>query len=35
MPLLVIATLMIVVAVLAVLGGADSRDYESRWFPAA
>ena len=35
MPLLVIVTIMLAVAVLAVLGGADSRDHRSRWFPAA
>ena len=35
MSLLVIAAIMLAVAILAVVGGADSRDYSSRWFPAA
>ena len=35
MSLLVIAAVMLAVAVGAVLAGADSRDYRSRWFPAA
>jgi hypothetical protein len=35
MPLLVIVAIMLAVAVLAVRGGADSRDHRSRWFPAA
>ncbi len=35
MSLLVISALMVAVAVLAVVAGADSRDYRSRWFPAA
>jgi hypothetical protein len=35
MPLLVIAAVMLAVAALAVIAGADSRDHGSRWFPAA